>query len=334
FQSTNRILIILLSSWILLGMVVAYWQHLNPTPFLYLSRLGLYLFFIVSQFSHPPKTKFLVRTLLIASGLYMVCFGLLQYYLLPDSRYLLLFGWDEHYYRLIGPLLDPNLSGILYVIIGWAIWGHRQYLPKKLWFGLLFLIGAAVVLTYSRATYLSVIVSVTFLLLHLNKQLLSFKKVAMFGLVVISAFTIYSLAPKPGGDGVNLLRTTSIEARLTSSTQYLSSLQGYQWITGTGLFSPLPQNTNALSHSQQPDNLLVLILVQTGIVGSLLFFMLFTKTYSRLRSSETATIAALIALLTHAQFNNSLFEPFIFLTMGILVATQQHQKTIKGSTQL
>ncbi|PIY79331.1 MAG: hypothetical protein COY81_02855, partial [Candidatus Pacebacteria bacterium CG_4_10_14_0_8_um_filter_43_12] len=84
---------------------------------------------------------------------------LVQYLLLPDTRYLYLFGWDDHYYRLIGPLLDPNLSGILFVLTSWLIVAWRKLLPKAIVVSLLMMTILAIVLSYSRATYLSAIIS-------------------------------------------------------------------------------------------------------------------------------------------------------------------------------
>jgi hypothetical protein len=308
--------------WLLLGMIIAFTVTKSITPWLYLGRLVFYSLFLISSFSTLKQYPIFLRVLLVSSGMYMVWFGLLQYYLIPDSRYLLAFGWDEHYYRLIGPLLDPNLSGILYVIVGWVTVSLKNMLPKKLWFGSLMLIGMAIVLTYSRATYLATVVSaLTFFALQ-SKNIFNKKKVvAGLAVVAVLAILTYQLAPKPGGDGVNLLRTTSIIARIQSTQKYISSLQPYQWVTGNGFYSPIA-NTAAASHAQVPDNLIVLLIVNTGLVGLVLFFTVFTKSYKLFSSWDRATQAACIAVLIHSQFNNSLLEPFIFLCLGVTIISQ------------
>src|SRR3989304_8999963 len=40
-------------------------------------------------------------------------FGLAQYILIPDTRFLAVLNWDDHYYRLLSTLLDPNFTGII-----------------------------------------------------------------------------------------------------------------------------------------------------------------------------------------------------------------------------
>src|SRR3989338_6680935 len=44
---------------------------------------------------------------------FFVGLGLGQYIFLPDTRFLLSYGWDEHYWRLIGTVLDPNYMGVM-----------------------------------------------------------------------------------------------------------------------------------------------------------------------------------------------------------------------------
>lgn len=43
-------------------------------------------------------------------------FGVVQYLLFPDLRYLRYFGWDDHYFRMTGTFLDPNFFGLIMVI--------------------------------------------------------------------------------------------------------------------------------------------------------------------------------------------------------------------------
>lgn len=313
--------------WLIIGMTIAFIETRSVVPWLYLSRLVFYGIFLFSLISQLRNYSLVLKILLVSSGIYMVWFGLLQYLLIPDSRYLLMFGWDEHYYRLIGPLLDPNLSGILYVIIGWCIFSLRSHLPKPLWIGASLLTGTALILTYSRATYAAIIISLLLYFILYSKNAISLKKCAIGGFVILCiSFVIYSLAPKPGGDGVNLLRTSSIIARIETSKTYISSLQPYQWVIGTGFYSPL-SNTNQDSHAQVPDNIFILLLVNTGLIGMALFLITAIKFVPFILKWEKETLAALIAVLTHAQFNNSLLEPFIFLAMGILIISQSgHRK--------
>jgi hypothetical protein len=310
------------AGWLLLGMIIAFTETKSIVPWMYLGRLVFYCLFLVSLLSALKQYPIITKVLLVSSGMYMVWFGLLQYFLIPDSRYLLLYGWDEHYYRLIGPLLDPNLSGILYVMMGWALISLRQFLPKKLIVSSIVLLCSAIVLTYSRATYLAAALSFVAYFAFQSKQMITKKSVglAIMALLLL-VVAVYQLAPKPGGDGVNLFRTTSITARIQSTQRYISSLEPYQWVIGTGFYSPL-SNTASESHAQVPDNLLVLVLVNMGVVGLLLFFTVFTKWYKLFSRWDAETKAAVIAVLVHSQFNNSLLEPFVFLCLGLVIISQ------------
>ncbi len=46
----------------------------------------------------------------------LTLFGWLQYLIFPDLTRMDYFGWDDHFYRLTGTLLDPNFFGALMVI--------------------------------------------------------------------------------------------------------------------------------------------------------------------------------------------------------------------------
>lgn len=332
FSINSHTLLLLFITWVLLGMGIAYFQTHLITPFLYLARISLYIFFIISLFSRNQNFRLIVKILLISSGVYMACFGLLQYLLIPDSRYLWLFGWDEHYYRLIGSLLDPNLSGMLYILIGWLIVSVRQILPKPLAILLILLLLTAIVLTYSRATYISLTISAIVYFINTSKKSFSFKKLGLTILIIIAICLVYLAAPKPGGDGVNLLRTTSIKARLETTQLYFSHMKPYQWLLGSGLYSSLP-STSITSHAQVPDNLLALLIVQTGVIGTSLVLLLCAQAFKHIVLWEKEVQAALVAILIHAQFNNSLLEPFILLTLGIMILSQTHSKKLTEHTQ-
>ncbi|MFZ2202248.1 MAG: hypothetical protein WAV56_02515, partial [Microgenomates group bacterium] len=52
------------------------------------------------------------RYLVLAAAILLII-GSLQYFLLPDVRFLAYLGFDDHYYRLIGSFLDPNFTGLV-----------------------------------------------------------------------------------------------------------------------------------------------------------------------------------------------------------------------------
>ena len=45
-------------------------------------------------------------------------FGLDSIFIFTGYQILLRYGWDEHYYRMIGTVLDPNYLGVMLGMIG------------------------------------------------------------------------------------------------------------------------------------------------------------------------------------------------------------------------
>jgi hypothetical protein len=265
----------------------------------------------------------------------MLWFGLLQYVLLPDTRFLSILGWDDHYFRLIGPLFDPNFMGMFIVLLIIFSASIHWVLPKKLQFVLQSYYVALLALTYSRASYATA--GMTAFLLASTPY--PYKKWNMrdrfaLGMVAISVFavTLYS-APKPGGEGVKLLRTSSIEARQSTAAQSFNNLSTVDIIIGKGLFSnPLPAATTLTQeqisqHAQVPDNILVLLLSGTGIFGTILIITSLIYWIGQLAAKETAMAIAVAVTLLHAQFNNTLFEPFIGLYLLLAVLSPLDQGT-------
>ncbi|MDZ7586275.1 MAG: hypothetical protein U0946_00850, partial [Patescibacteria group bacterium] len=103
---------ILVGSWVLGLRLFSLEQSL--TGGLYLLRFLGYLWVIVNAKNLlSPVKKFIIPAFWI-----FVILAWAQYLFLPDTRFLLKFGWDEHYYRMIGTVLDPNYLGIMLGIIG------------------------------------------------------------------------------------------------------------------------------------------------------------------------------------------------------------------------
>lgn len=323
-QSTNykkHLSEYLLLAWVLIGMLVSYVITRDPLPWLYAVRLTIYLLFLVTVFKKFKNYSLLLRTAIIVIGSIMVMAGFIQYFYIPDTRFLFTQGWDEHYYRLIGTLLDPNYTGLVLIITGWAVFSYRKYIAKRLENTtiLIFLIGIA--FTYSRATYLALVVSIMGYIFFNWWKSRKFSRTAVLSILamIVIVGTAIILAPKPGGEGVDLLRTTSITARYTTSAEFLTTLQPWQWITGAGFYTRPVEIHDLTSHAKVPDNLLVFVLYSTGIVGVILTSWSGIKLSKYIATKNEVLLPVTAALLTHAQFNNSLLEPFVFLIGGILI---------------
>ena len=139
------------------------------------------------------------------------------------------------------------------------------------------------------------------------------------------------LVPKPGGEGVDLARTSSIDARSLTIQQEIRLLNPKTLVIGNGLFSErnslsnLSNNSSNLdrklnqdfvpSHSRMPDNFFVNILLSTGIFGTILMVLIVIKWIIKIITIDPELGAAILAVLIHSQFNNSIFQPFVLLIL-------------------
>lgn len=224
------------------------------------------------------------RYLLIAAILFLVI-GLFQYLLLPDARFLAYLGFDDHYFRLIGSLLDPNFTGLVLVVF--------TLLAPKIFFIIPLL---ALALTFSRASFLALAVS----LIYLSVVKKRFK---LLSLLLVLGILIY-FVPKPFGEGVNLLRTFSIVSRFENQKQALAIFFENP-ILGVG-FGP-----------RKIDNSFIFVLATTGIIGFLVFSAFLKKAWQS--TADPLAKAALLAILAHSLFNNSFFYPPILALFFLLL---------------
>ncbi len=316
---------ILLGVWILLGMAVNSVAAPSLQPWFYLGRSTAYLIFAVSV-----AVVFRQKTLgyWIIPGVIILYLGLLQYLLLPDIRFLWIFGWDDHFYRLAGTLFDPAFTGMVLVLCSAYILYSK--FPKPLKFSkwlILFGLAAAILLTYSRSSYLAFSVLLGSLLTR-SKMLRN--KVFLVGLGLVLLTAVFWMAPKPGGLGVDLLRTATIQARIDNSITAIESMRGIDWLIGKGMWTPI--QTSAESHNQIPDNLFVMILAATGIPGLALFLLILGKMTAELWRKDFIFFGAMLALLVHSQFNNTLLQPFVMIYFAGGLASLYLSGGIRGKT--
>jgi O-antigen ligase len=252
---------------------------------LYLARLFIYPSVYFAGKLYGGK-KVLITTMVSFSILCVL--GIVQYLIFPDMRYLKQIGFDDHYFRLIGSLYDPNFSGallagasLLFIALGnWIV-----ALP----------LTVLLALTFSRASYLCFVLGILYLLIKNKKYWFLLFLLALLGIVWV--------IPKPFGEGVNLFRTFSIYSRFDS------------WRDGLDLFLKRPilgwgYNTlRDLTGSRfQIDNSLIFVSATTGLIGLLAFFNLLKQSLLRLSLPNKVFI---LTLLVHSLFNNSFFYIWI-----------------------
>jgi hypothetical protein len=339
FKKQRSLIIVLLI--ILLGWLAAWWRSAEIlTAGLYTVRLVLYLTFglllkIVSEFKpidHYHLSKKTIRLTLILSGVLTLIFGLWQYLFFPDTRFLALFGWDDHYFRLISTLFDPAFTGLV-LVMTWALLITSR-LPVRIlkiktdfWiFLILSLLITGLLLTYSRSSYLAFLASWCYLWLFKSKL-----RQTLFLLALITLIGLLFL-PKPTGEGGIITRTSTVRARQGSLTTDIKSFQPQDLIVGQGLFvSDLPTKNEVpfviTNHARIPDNSMVFLVQSFGLIGATLVGLQLFKLFIWSHQQDRGLAAVFVALAIHSQFNASLVQPFILLWLLISLASVAKSRT-------
>ncbi|MDO8503142.1 MAG: O-antigen ligase family protein [bacterium] len=298
----------------------------------YLLRLGAYVIFYFAIWNLVRKrlvSRVLLFTSLIAVGLYIIVFGWLQYFLMPDLRPLIELGWDDHYFRLVGTFLDPAFTGILLVFFILLVF-------SRLWKGIgqakywvfVFLGTVTLAFTYSRASFLALFAGLaTFYIVRRNLKFVLGPALTLMLLIPI--------LPRPGGEGIRLERTSTVVARWENYREALSiGLANPLLGVGFNLYRA-GRSVSPDSHSGAgSDSSLLFVFATTGMIGLISFLGLWAKILRfawKRRASENgaALLATIAALIVHSSFTNSIFYPWVLGWMAILLGMQKRLKESK-----
>jgi len=264
---------------------------------------------------------------LIVLGAMTAIFGLVQYLIWPDIGFLEVFGYDPHYFRLVGTFFDPGFIGIilvltliLLVVSNWEKIGvfKMKNLPVHC---LLFTVYCSLALTYSRSSYLAYL---------MGMGVIAFiKKAPRFFLIIlfIGALTLLILPRQSGGEGIRLERTSTIQARAGSWRNALIISRDHPLIgVGFNAFRYAQRDYGFLKEQWQESNAgagadssLLFVLATTGIIGFLTYLGIWWKI---LRIGNLTILASALAILIHSLFLNSLFYPWVMAWMWILLAKE------------
>lgn len=322
--------------WLMFSTAFAQILQFDAVGIIYVLRLILYLLFSITTHGLIQQKKIEAQYFhfqVFSVGIFTLLLGFLQYLLIPDTRFLSIFGWDDHYARLIGTYFDPGFTGLILTISLFLGLAHPLLKKLKLPVFIIHLFGIA--LTFSRASYLTVFLGVTtLLLLKFKNHAKTIKYLVIFS--VLFLFLI-ALIPKPMGEGVDLVRTASITARSSALKKQIQSLDTHTLLVGNGMFGKvsdpdiLPneiRDTVLPSHSRVPDNMFITILLYAGFPGLILFLMVL-KYFALQYKNNPWFIALLVSFIAHAQFANSLLQPFtqlMLLLSGIVFVNIKTQK--------
>lgn len=289
-------------------------RAVDVVPILYLARIAVLTTGSYSVWQLFPTHPVYLKLSMVSLGVLWALLGLQQYFLVPDTRFLLMLGWDEHYYRLIGTLFDPAFTGIL-LVLGWVLlFRLSQFLPPATKILLATLFSSSILLTYSRASYGALALAAIGILILRKKTALA----PVFISLTVGVLVLL-IAPKPGGEGVNLNRTSTVAARSNQIQQLLEKLTPIDMLLGNGLFQQLPQNQNSATqelgipyHARLPDNVFMLLLQGTGVVGIAALGYGLYQSHTKLIVYPYLTIA-LVSVIWHSQFNNTVLHSFVLL---------------------
>lgn len=283
------------------------------------------------------SSKFKVQSIsngLVLVGLLAAIFGLLQYLFLPDTRFLEKWGWDPHYYRVIGTFLDPGFLGLILVLTLIPLVIKLWPFTKLSWrIAAWLIIYIALALTYSRASYLAYLGSMG-TIAWIKKSPKFFLGILMVGIVTVL------LLPRPGGEGVRLERESTIKLRVVNWQQSLAIAKDH-FILGIGFnayryaqkrYGFLDEQRSQVSHAGGgADSSLLFVLATTGILGLAAYLWLWMRiikfTIYNLPASpaggqftiKIAILASVVALFIHSLFLNSLFYPWVMGWFWILL---------------
>lgn len=292
----------------------------------YAARLCTYILLYAAIRRDAHTATYWLRWLFIL-GVAFAGIGLVQLYIYPNLRNLSYVGWDPHYYRLFSTLLDPNFMGALLLLSSAAGVAVMQRHKEKVWsISGLAVIVVALVLTFSRSSYVGVIVAIC-TYVFLTRQWKILYALLAFVFVIIAV-------PALGGESTALLRQVTAIARVDNWQDgvqvFLSSpIIGY----GFNTIGAIPHNAPTIIHGAIArsvtgyDNSVLVIAVTTGIAGLAVFGNLgryFVKLGLRLQEKSRELgilyIALLAGLLAHSMFINTLFYPQILICFWIFTA--------------
>lgn len=344
FKKTN-IYVVCIIALFFLGLVGAIIHVTSFFEFLvsfsYSLRFFSYILLFIPMLYLPHKSIVIIKNELLISGFVFILLGYIQYFYYPSLRNLYYLGWDEHLYRLFSTLLDPNYAGVYILLIFYLFLSSYTLYKKNLYIKniLLLLSGSVYVLgafflTYSRSSYVAFIISAFVFVFMLGKK--------RFLLILFLIFVIgILLVPKNiGGEGVNLIRTSSIFSRVDAMNNGLYVFTtspvigvGFNTLRFTNLKLGLISKTDStFSHASNGiPNSYIFILATMGILGFIIFlvlgFYLISNIVRKMKNGKeykyagSAILASISAILIQSFFENSLFyTPFmlwVVITCGI-----------------
>ena len=299
---------------------------------LFLLRFVLYFAFstVVANIVEKKQITSYLNIFLVI-GLIFTLLGFIQFIFLSDLSFLTIYGWDPHIKRIAATLLDPNFTGGLLTFFFCVAASLYIFSKNKVYALLTSIFFSALILTFSRSSYLAFFAAI--LMMGLLK---SPKILIVASLTFLITFLVVGQVRQRVIGAVTLDETST--ARL-KSWQNASQIFMKNPLFGVGFntyrfaqaryghFSfDEPQGGHSGAGS---DSSLLTVLATTGIVGFFFYLLLIVSTAKifsknlRKNSLNLAASASFFGILVHSIFVNSLFFPQIMLTLWFLAGLSQ-----------
>lgn len=295
---------------------------------LFLIRFIIYLLIaiVVANTISQKKVGSWLNLLLVIGFLFMLV-GFLQLIIIGDLSFLTVYGWDPHQRRIVSTFLDPNFSGWVFVLLLSLTIGLYYKTKARLYLPFLALVIVAVILTFSRSTYLAAATAALVIgILKSPKIIIATLLIFTFAFLsinetrerIIGAFTLDETAKARLESWSNALKITKEKPLFGvgfNNYRYAQVQRGF-------FTSDNPYGGHSGSGS---DSSVLLVLATTGIFGLIFFLFLLLSIFQILKIKakhnflSLATLAAFLGLLVHSQFVNSLFFPQIMLLFWFIL---------------
>ncbi len=286
----------------------------NIVAFLYLGRLFFYITLFYYLLSFYKEQKKHIKKQIIILGIGTSVMSILQFFFYPNLRNLMYEGWDPHQYRIFGSFLEPYLSASFFGLSIIFVY-FRVNKNKLLKYILLVVFLLFLFLTYSRISYIAIIMTTIGILI---KE----KKAFSIGFIFLFFAIMIIISPKYESEGRKLIRTFSIVSRFENMEEGIRIWAnhpilgiGYNHIRYERIRLKIA-TTDDLSHAVPSfHSSFVTILATTGVVGFLSYlFFLFSWTNV---SPVSRWYILFISIVSCG--DNALLHPFILFVLLLLL---------------
>lgn len=311
---------------VLLAGSFSYTVRENGIAFMYLARILLYLSFSIYGYIHikdNPEVKHVLSQILILLLALIGFTSVVQLVFFPNLRPLMPYGWDPHLYRMTGTFLEPAFAcGVYGVGLFFLVTKRKKSFFEQV---LLVMLGLFVFLTVSRAGIGAVMFSIVTYIFVCYRSWKA--NMGIIILIVCAVVVLVVVTAGRAGEGMNILRTSTIESRVENYQEAIQIWRqypvfgvGYNRIAFVKEDLDLPsrtlydvQNARASFHSS-----FLIVLVTTGVIGLVSFILLLIQ----LARVSVFSLFTVLFLSTFAVFDNILLHPFIlFIFIVALLAS-------------